>query len=1626
MQSFSINRNRAGQVFALLVTGLAAMVIWTWLAGVGELLAFGPQLKPMSPGAALLSLLFGSMLYFYYRNSKQPIVICIGFIIGGLLTAVSGLVCLRFWLGWGSPVERWLTEGAGRLGHFSAGYISPACGVILLVAAVALLLRLPSRRSSRWMSLGLAIVVVMAGLWVVASYTVGLKWISGFSLNRISLMGGVSFILMGCALFGKDSEQRQSSGTMPAITAAGLALVIGIVGAIGMRHLQAQERVAAHQLLKSVSDLKVEEISNWRRERLDDAITVGAAPMVGHDLQVFLAEPGSATARADLLRWLNLLIDPHRYAMVEVFDTNGVRRLSIPDNPIGPDAEARAHIATTLRTREVVVQDFHRGINTTKVYLDLAVAVCDAGKPVGVVRLVIDPRQLLYSILHALPLPQQSAESALFRVEGREIVALSDLRWQTNTVLNLRMPLDPTSRAPAVKAALGFVGEIEGVDYRNMPVLASVRKIPDSPWYFLTKVDCAEIYAPINQHAWLVLGLTVLMTALVGILAESFWERKRLVLSERVNHLMNQANDVILLHDEYLHILEANTRALELYGYSLAELRAMPSAIDLRAQACRADYHVQTDPLFLNDQAVYESVHQRKDGTTFPVEISSRVVSIVGKRYVFSIIRDLTHRKAEEKKVLQLSRYYNTLSQINQSIIRLHSRKELFRKVCQLAVEHGGFKAARIGWVNRETQAVVTAAVAGESQEFFERVRFYADDRPEGRDTIGTSIRTGQPAVVNNIARDQNLAPWHEYCVAYGLCAVASLPVRFRGEVAGVFTVVAGEVDVFHAEEVNLLAEIAVDISFALDALDTDDKRQKAENELFTSRERYRSVFENMLDGFCHLQLVYTDGKVHDAVYLEVNPAFERLTGLQKIVGKKISEVMSGLFQLNQEFLMRLERVAQTGKSERYEEYRPQVQKWLSASVVFLSNEQVIILFDETTARHLNEERLLHSLQAANAIAWENNMITGAVKQVGDLAAVFGHPPGHQHASREAFLNDVHPDDRARVEDSWRTMSPGNNYRQLEFRVCLPGGGVRWLSSTGTADFDNTGRVITLHGITRDVTDAKQREQLLQEREAQYRLLADHAWDIIALVKPDGIPIYVSPSYYRLTGWKPEEVDVAHWRDRVHPDDLANVEKINAVNLRGETTRTEHRMLCKDGSWLWLETDRRPILDTTGHVGKIIVASRNITARKQAEAATAAHTDLFRRLFDGFPDAMFIEDSDGTILDVNPAGCRLHGLAREKLIGLNVVDMVPSERREQVAAAFRQWFATGLKEYEGVSVNLANGRETRIDVRGTVLDDQGRSVALLIVRDIEQRKLNEQELVATNRQLSLALTQLRDAQKQLVAQERLRALGQMASGIAHDFNNALTPIIGFADLLLQHPDWVANRDRLQHYIRLIHHSAQDAAQIVRRLHEFHRRRRSGEVFLPLQLNALVKDTIELTAPRWRQQMQAAGVTIAIQTDFSEVPMIHGNEAELSDALTSLIFNAVDSMPQGGTVTIRTVLDGSRVRLEVADNSAGMNAEARQHCFEPFYTTNGEHGAGLGLALVHGIIRRHEGDIAVESEPGVGTTFTIHLPLTISQHTPTHPTGAELPAGKAHILLVDDEPQLREVLMEFLKVDHHHV
>lgn len=286
---------------------------------------------------------------------------------------------------------------------------------------------------------------------------------------------------------------------------------------------------------------------------------------------------------------------------------------------------------------------------------------------------------------------------------------------------------------------------------------------------------------------------------------------------------------------------------------------------------------------------------------------------------------------------------------------------------------------------------------------------------------------------------------------------------------------------------------------------------------------------------------------------------------------------------------------------------------------------------------------------------------------------------------------------------------------------------------------------------------------------------------------------------------------------------------------------------------------------------------------------------------------------------------------------------------------------------------------------------------------------------------------LQKAQYQLVQQERLRALGQMASGIAHDFNNALAPILGYSELLLDTSNFLEDRKKSMEYLQMINTSAKDAANIVRHLREFYRAREKNESFTRVDVDYLLKQASILTQPKWKTQALTKGIDIKMDVHLGKVPFMEGNEAELREVLTNLIFNAVDAMPKGGTITLRSSTRQGKILLEVQDTGGGMSEEIRQHCFEPFYTTKGENGTGLGLAMVYGIVQRHGGDIEIQSVIGKGTTFLITLPAQGLEKTSSSPDRDQPTALRPlKILYVEDEANAREVIVEYLKRDGHEV
>jgi len=324
----------------------------------------------------------------------------------------------------------------------------------------------------------------------------------------------------------------------------------------------------------------------------------------------------------------------------------------------------------------------------------------------------------------------------------------------------------------------------------------------------------------------------------------------------------------------------------------------------------------------------------------------------------------------------------------------------------------------------------------------------------------------------------------------------------------------------------------------------------------------------------------------------------------------------------------------------------------------------------------------------------------------------------------------------------------------------------------------------------------------------------------------------------------------------------------------------------------------------------------------------------------------------------------------------------------------------------------------------------------VLTTEEECRSLYDQVRVTEG--IQSAYDELRRTQQAVVQQERLRALGQMASGVAHDVNNALSPIVAYSELLLGTMPDLAEGAR--QYLETIRRSGEDIAHIVARMREFYRRRSDTEQLTKVDINQIIDEVIDLTRPRWRDLSQREGISIQILRELeSKPPQLLSNPSDLREALINLIFNAVDALPQGGTITFTTrcvsrpataanEAPERELQLEVRDNGIGMEEKTRQRCLEPFFSTKAKRGGtGLGLSMVYGMMQRHEGSIEIESALGRGTCVRLTFPIR-ENAVPT--AASSVPPAKQNrslrVLCIDDEAMIRQLLDDCLTKCNHRV
>lgn len=582
----------------------------------------------------------------------------------------------------------------------------------------------------------------------------------------------------------------------------------------------------------------------------------------------------------------------------------------------------------------------------------------------------------------------------------------------------------------------------------------------------------------------------------------------------------------------------------------------------------------------------------------------------------------------------------------------------------------------------------------------------------------------------------------------------------------------------------------------------------------------------------------------------------------------------------------------------------------------------------------------------------------------------------------------------------------------------------------------------------------------------------EHSPATVVITDLDGSIQYVNPKFTELTGYTAEEALGK------------NPRILKSGDVSGETYRELWKTIRSGGEWhgelhnrkkngemFWETAWISGVPDEHGAISSFIALKEDITARKEAEGrlwAQVARTELLNRITRAIGERIDVE----TILlivtshleDHLPVDFAMACLADETQPTLPQLIVTSLGLRSMQMAE-----TTGLREGQPLPIDsqgLARCMSGAVihepdfaaadDPVAAALARAGMSCAVsvpLMLKDVVfgvlvvgrkeprsfsspdcefLRQLGEQVALAVHQgrlyaDLQKSNKELRETQNAVLQQERLRALGQMASGVAHDINNAISPITIYSDLLLLKEPTLSEESK--EFVTIMQRAAYDVAATVARLREFYRQREPQSEVFPVQLNRLVKEVIGLTRARWVDIPQERGIVIDLQTDLAlDLPDVDGIESELREALINLIFNAADAMTTGGRLTIRTGLRGSgeatRIFVEVADTGHGMDEETRLRCLEPFFTTKGERGTGLGLAMVCGVAQRHEATLEIESELGRGTTMRMVFPLPSGTAARAVEDGTPPPPPRMRILLVDDDPLIIKALRIALVTDGH--
>jgi PAS domain S-box-containing protein len=1328
--------------------------------------------------------------------------------------------------------------------------------------------------------------------------------------------------------------------------------VIIITGIYYYRYERNRILVEQENSLSAIATLKIRQISQWHSDKLADAALIKDNEPLAGKIKEFLKDENQAGLNKEITLWMKGLNEQYDYNGVALLDT--LLKVRLATSLIDPlaDDNIRKEVNNVLRSHKIVITDLHKTGIGNAIGMDLLVPLLDPNskehKTIGLLILSIDPDKILFPLIQSWPTPSKSSETLILRKEKDSVLYLNELRHRKNTALNLKLPLNMINLL-ASKAVSGFEGVTEGTDYRNIPVVGAISKIPELNWYMVAKTDKNEILEPFQRYAIITVVVIILLLILNGLVL-GYWVWAQYLKTYRIqlnNEITLRKSEELLKKQYYTlkGIIESSggpifslDRNYCYTSFNKSHARSMNLLYGAVIELGKSmfDYPINEEVKInskKNIERVFsgESIEElewsgddpetRKFFEVIHNPILNDQDEIIG---VAINARDLTERKKIEEK--------------------LHESEELFRNLfenmlngfayCKMICEDG--KPLDFLYINVNNAFSVLTGL---------------------KDVTGKRASEAIPGI-------QKADP--ELFERYNRVSSTGVPEEF-------------EIFVESLEMWFAISVYSPKRGYFVAVFDVITARKLADEKLQESKTTMKSIIDNSNS---LIYLVDTEGR-----FILVNQHLQNLLSLsgELLIGQTREAFLPKEIadkHRNNDLV-----VIKTGKTQVFEEenIEPDGKHFYLTTKFPLFNDKNEIyavggLSTDITERKLtenvlreNEKRLREAQEMAHLGFWFWDIKTGNVEWSDEVFKIFCLDPATFKPNIDSILElSPWPEDHKRDKELINKAIESHDSGTYEQKFLRPDKSIGHYYSTFRGNYDENGDLIKIVGTILDITERKKAEDALKESEDKFKYIFDHSVIGKSITKPTG-EISVNKAFCEMTGYSPEELMNKKWQDISHPDDIDMTQNVMNSLLSGEkdSVRIIKRYIHKNGNVIWTDVGSALRKDENGNPLYFLTAIIDITDRINAQESLR----LKNFVFDDSIAANSISDINGLLTEVNAAFLRIWGYqSKDEVIGKPIASFIKSDAdANKIVNALKknyEWEGDYLALRKDGSTFIAHGLAT------LVKDEEGKGLAYQsAVIDVTDAKRAEELIHHLNEELEQKVIQrtelLEAANKELEA---------FSYSVSHDLRAPLRSVHGFTKILLE--DYTSCLDEEGKRIcGIISSSATQMGDLIDDLLSFSRIGRTSLKPSQLDMKSIVQSVFEELYPDYQNSK--------IILEIGKLHKANGDANLFKLVWTNLISNAIkySSKKDVPKISIGSSLKDHKVTYYVKDNGVGFDMKYIHKLFGVFqrlHSADEFEGNGVGLAIIQRIVLKHGGKTWAEGEQGNGATFYFSLPADVEE------------------------------------------